>query len=45
MIGQGGSVKKVNQLLYADDTELIGDSKENLREHQDYPVAGFAFSG
>ena len=32
VIGQGGNVQMVNQLLYADDTVLIVDSEENLRE-------------
>ena len=31
MIGQEGNVWEVNQLLYADDTVLIGDSKESLQ--------------
>ena len=31
MIGREGNVWRVNQLLYADDTVLIGDTSENLQ--------------
>ena len=30
-IDQGGNNWRVNQLLYADDTVLLGDSKENIQ--------------
>ena len=31
LIGQEGDVWRVNQLLYADDTVLFGNSRENLQ--------------
>ena len=31
MISQGGKRLRVNQLLYADDTVLLGNSKESIQ--------------
>ena len=35
LVGWEGDVWRVNQLLYADDTVLIGNSRENLQRLMD----------